>query len=88
MCTESHDRAIETRRLSFLEKQNEALLKTLNNIAKKNQDSLLQLTIEQQKQILSLSQKVAILADRDRQLERRIDQLHNIVKDHLKAHMT
>ena len=88
MSSESHDRAIETRRLSFLEKQNEALLRTLNNIAKKNQDTLLQLCLEQQKQILNLSQKIAILADRDRQLERRIDQLHAIVKDHLKAHMT
>ena len=88
MSSESHDRAIETRRLSFLEKQNEALLRTLNNIAKKNQDSLLQLTIEQQKQILSLSQKIAILVDRDRYLERRIDQLKVIVKDHLEAHLT
>ena len=87
MHTESHDRAIETRRLSFLEKQNEALLRTLNNIAKKNQDTLLQLCLEQQKQILSLSQKIAILAERDRYLERRIDQLKVIVKDHLEAHM-
>lgn len=88
MPIDSHDRAIETRRLSFLEKQNEALLKTLNNIAKKNQDSLLQLCIEQQKQILMLSQKVTVLADRDRELERRIDQLKVVVKDHLEVHMT
>ena len=88
MPTDSHDRSIETRRLSFLEKQNEALLRTLNNIAKKNQDSLLQLCLEQQKQILNLSQKIAILAERDRILERNHNQLHAIVKDHLKAHMT
>lgn len=88
MSAESHDRAIETRRLSFLEKQNEALLRTLNNIAKKNQDSLLQLCLEQQKQILSLSQKIAILAERDRILERKHDQLYGVVKEHFKAHLT
>ena len=88
MTNDPYDRSIETRRLSFLEKQNEALLRTLNNIAKKNQDSLLQLCLEQQKQILSLSQKIAILADRDRELERRNDLLKNTLKAHLEAHMT
>lgn len=88
MSSEPHDQSIETRRLSFLEKQNEALLKTLNNIAKKNQDSLLQLCLEQQKQILSLSRKIAILADRDRILERKHDQLYSAVKEHFKAHLT
>lgn len=63
----------DRQRVTFLEKQNEALLKALVKKAESNNDSLLKMVVEQQKLILRLSQQIGILAERDRHRERQID---------------
>lgn len=63
------------RRISFLEKQNEALLKALAKRAEQDGNAMLSMLIEQQKQILSLSQKVTVLVDRSRWLASRLSKI-------------
>ena len=62
----------ERERVTFLEKQNEELLKALVKKAETNNDSLLKMVIEQQKLILKLSQQIGIIAERDKYRERQI----------------
>ena len=64
-------------RLKFLEKQNEALLKAL---VKKDRPPLLEMLIEQQKQILELSRKIGQLMERDGLRKRQIEWLHRRIK--------
>jgi len=58
------------KRIAFLEKMNEALLKALTKKSAENDNPLLQMLIEQQKQILKLSGQIGILAERDSLRER------------------
>lgn len=62
----------DRQRVTFLERQNEALLKALVKKAESNNDSLLKMVIEQQKLILKLSQQIGILVERDKYRERQI----------------
>lgn len=64
-------------RLKFLEKQNEALLKAL---IKKESSPLLEMLIEQQKQILELSRKIGQLIERDGLRKRQIEWLHRRIQ--------
>lgn len=62
----------DRQRVTFLEKQNEALLKALVKKAESSNDSLLRMVIEQQKLILRLSQQIGMLAERDKYRERQV----------------
>ncbi len=64
-------------RLKFLEKQNEALLKAL---VKKEGLPMLEMLIEQQKQVLELTRKVGQLMERDGLRKRQIEWLHRRIK--------
>lgn len=57
------------RRVAYLEKQNTALLKALMS---KGDSALLNVMIEQQKQILALNEKIGRLAERDALRERQL----------------
>jgi len=71
----AYDRGMETRRVSFLEKQNEALLKALTKKADIDNNPLLKMLIEQQRQILTLGAKVGQLMERDVLRERQFQYL-------------
>lgn len=60
----------------YLKKQNTALLKTLTAAADKRNDMLLQVVIEQQKQILSLTDKVGSLLERDKVREQQMSSMY------------
>lgn len=62
---------------TFLEKQNDALLKAL---MKKDGNHILQMVIEQQRQILELSKKIGELTERDALRERQLRKLYWEVK--------
>lgn len=64
-------------RLKFLEKQNEALLKAL---VKKEELPMLEMLIEQQKQVLELTRKVGQLMERDGLRKSQIEWLHRLIK--------
>lgn len=64
-------------RLKFLEKQNEALLKAL---VKKEGLPMLEMLIEQQKQVLELTRKVGQLMERDGLRKRQVEWLHKRIK--------
>ena len=57
------------RRVVYLEKQNAALLKALMS---KEDSTLLNVMIEQQKQILVLNEKIGMLVERDALRERQL----------------
>ena len=57
------------RRVAYLEKQNAALLKALMS---KGDSALLNVMIEQQKQILALNEKIGRLVERDALRERQL----------------
>ena len=57
------------RRVTYLEKQNAALLKALMS---KEDSTLLKVMIEQQKQILALNEKIGMLVERDALRERQL----------------
>ena len=64
-------------RIKYLEKQNAALLKALMS----NGDSaLLNVMIEQQKQILALNEKIGRLIERDALMERQLRYINAKVK--------
>ena len=56
-------------RIKYLEKQNAALLKALMS---KEDSALLNVMIEQQKQILALNEKIGMLVERDALRERQL----------------
>lgn len=60
----------------YLKKQNAALLKTLTTVADKRNDMLLKVVIEQQKQILNLSDKIGTLLERDRVREQQMGSMY------------
>ena len=64
--------ATQHQRVQFLEKQNEALLRALTRKAEKSGDEMLKMMIEQQHQILKLSQKIGALVERDQLRERQL----------------
>ena len=64
-------------RLKFLEKQNEALLKAL---VKKEGLPMLEMLIEQQKQVLELTRKVGQLMEMDGLRKRQVEWLHRRIK--------
>ena len=57
------------RRVAYLEKQNAALLKALMS---KEDSALLNVMVEQQKQILALNEKIGRLVERDALRERQL----------------
>lgn len=61
---------------SYLEKQNAALLKALQKRAETDQNFLLQMLIEQQRHVLSLTKKIVELTERDSLRERQMRLLH------------
>lgn len=61
---------------SYLEKQNAALLKALQKRAEIDQNFLLQMLIEQQRHVLSLTKKIGELTERDSLRERQMRLLH------------
>lgn len=72
--------ATQHQRVQFLEKQNEALLRALMKKADKNGDEMLKLAIEQQQQILKLSQKIGMLIERDALRERQLKYVYGKLK--------
>lgn len=73
----AYDRDMNYRRITFLEKQNEALLKALTKKADIENNPLLKMLIEQQRQILTLGAKVGQLMERDVIRERQLRYLLN-----------
>ena len=65
------------RRVVYLEKQNAALLKALMS---KEDSALLNVMIEQQKQILALNEKIGMLVERDALRERQLRYINAKVK--------
>ena len=65
------------RRVVYLEKQNAALLKALMS---KEDSALLNVMIEQQKQILALNEKIGMLVERDALRERQLRYVNAKVK--------
>ena len=65
---------------SYLEKQNAALLKALQKRAETDQNFLLQMLIEQQRHVLSLTKKIGELTERDSLRERQMQLLHARVR--------
>ncbi len=65
------------RRVVYLEKQNAALLKALMS---KEDSALLNVMIEQQKQILALNEKIGRLVERDALRERQLRYINAKVK--------
>ena len=65
------------RRVVYLEKQNAALLKALMS---KEDSALLNVMIEQQKQILALNEKIGRLVERDALRERQLRYISAKVK--------
>ena len=65
------------RRVAYLEKQNAALLKAL---MAKEDSALLNVMIEQQKQILVLNEKIGMLVERDALRERQLRYINAKVK--------
>ena len=65
------------RRVVYLEKQNAALLKALMS---KEDSALLNVMIEQQKQILVLNEKIGMLVERDALRERQLRYINAKVK--------
>lgn len=65
------------RRVVYLEKQNAALLKALMS---KGDSALLNVMIEQQKQILALNEKIGRLVERDALRERQLRYINAKVK--------
>ena len=65
------------RRVAYLEKQNAALLKALMS---KGDSALLNVMIEQQKQILALNEKIGRLVERDALRERQLRYINAKVK--------
>jgi len=61
---------------SYLEKQNAALLKALQKRAEIDQNFMLQMLIEQQRHVLSLTKKIGELTERDSLRERQMRLLH------------
>lgn len=64
-------------RVKYLEKQNAALLKALMS---KEDSALLNVMIEQQKQILALNEKIGRLVERDALRERQLRYINAKVK--------
>ena len=64
-------------RIKYLEKQNAALLKSLMS---KEDSALLNVMIEQQKQILALNEKIGRLVERDALRERQLRYINAKVK--------
>ena len=64
-------------RVKYLEKQNAALLKALMS---KGDSALLNVMIEQQKQILALNEKIGRLVERDALRERQLRYINARVK--------
>ena len=64
-------------RVKYLEKQNAALLKALMS---KGDSALLNVMIEQQKQILALNEKIGRLVERDALRERQLRYINAKVK--------
>ena len=64
-------------RIKYLEKQNAALLKALMS---KEDSALLNVMIEQQKQILALNEKIGRLIERDALRERQLRYINAKVK--------
>ena len=64
-------------RIKYLEKQNAALLKALMS---KEDSALLNVMIEQQKQILALNEKIGRLVERDALRERQLRYINAKVK--------
>ena len=64
-------------RIKYLEKQNAALLKALMS---KEDTALLNVMIEQQKQILALNEKIGMLVERDALRERQLRYINAKVK--------
>ncbi len=64
-------------RIKYLEKQNAALLKALMS---KEDSALLNVMIEQQKQILVLNEKIGMLVERDALRERQLRYINAKVK--------
>ncbi len=64
-------------RIKYLEKQNAALLKALMS---KEDSALLNVMIEQQKQILALNEKIGMLVERDALRERQLRYINAKVK--------
>lgn len=64
-------------RIKYLEKQNAALLKALMS---KEDSALLNVMIEQQKQILALNEKIGMLVERDGLRERQLRYINAKVK--------
>ena len=64
-------------RIQYLEKQNAALLKALMS---KEDSALLNVMIEQQKQILALNEKIGRLVERDALRERQLRYINAKVK--------
>lgn len=64
-------------RIKYLEKQNAALLKALMS---KGDSALLNVMIEQQKQILALNEKIGRLVERDALRERQLRYINAKVK--------
>lgn len=64
-------------RIKYLEKQNVALLKALMS---KEDSALLNVMIEQQKQILALNEKIGRLVERDALRERQLRYINAKVK--------
>ena len=65
------------RRVVYLEKQNAALLKALMS---KEDSALLNVMIEQQKQILALNEKIGRLVERDALRERQLRYINTKLK--------
>lgn len=65
------------RRVVYLEKQNAALLKALMS---KEDSALLNVMVEQQKQILALNEKIGRLVERDALRERQLRYINAKVK--------
>lgn len=64
-------------RIKYLEKQNAALLKALMS---REDSALLNVMIEQQKQILALNEKIGMLVERDGLRERQLRYINAKVK--------
>ena len=77
----AREHSMTQQRITFLEKQNEALLKALTKKAASDSSALLETIVEQQRQILKLSQQIGALQQSVRLQERRTATLWKEVRD-------